>query len=334
MKKFSKQYRTFIVSKSKKRKRTKREYIPDRFNDKKEDIAVYHTFVPSSFDPFKNTDQVLLFFKDIKEKLGEASKNIEKRHVVFISFSELKYIQEASFLILLSIVRDYKPDNVTINYIAPKNKVLDRQIKQSGFMNYVNDYSKKNELVDYTKRNYILKDADIVDSEEWDNYVSESIEYLTGKPDTFPPLYDILTELSTNAFDHAFVKNKDAKPKWWFTFIKSKNKVSVIFLDNGHGILNTLKFKLSQKIDQLNNQTIIQKALNGEYRSRTKKNNRGQGLGYIKDQYSNGYVTSLEVITNSVKYDLDKNKVLNLKTEFTGTLYKFDVTKETVEKYG
>jgi hypothetical protein len=111
--------------------------------------------------------------------------------------------------------------------------------------------------------------------------------------------------------------------------IPEENKVKFCFVDNGRGILKTLRKKFPDKIATLIGgnlgNSIIKRAFEGEFGSRTKLSNRGRGLKAIKKGFELGYIKSLKVITNNVFYDFENGAVEELKEDFDGTFYFWEI---------
>ncbi len=71
-----------------------------------------------------------------------------------------------------------------------------------------------------------------------------------------------------------------------------------------------------------------------KYGSKSQKTNRNKGLPSIKNGFDIGLITKLKVLTNNVILHYGENNDSEIIKEkpFKGTLYRWELTKETIKK--
>src|SRR5690606_25185524 len=104
------------------------------------------------------------------------------------------------------------------------------------------------------------------------------------------------------------------------------------FVDNGEGILKTIKIRFKDRVSRIigmaNDGQLLREAFEGKFGSRTKLAYRGRGLPLIKKNFENGYIKNLVVISNNVFYDFTKGTFQILGTEFEGTFYFWELNED------
>jgi hypothetical protein len=65
-------------------------------------------------------------------------------------------------------------------------------------------------------------------------------------------------------------------------------------------------------------------ALQGEFRTQTKKRYRGKGLPSIYKNAKEGSISNLKIISNYGYINCENEELKNFKIKFSGTLYNWD----------
>ena len=111
------------------------------------------------------------------------------------------------------------------------------------------------------------------------------------------------------------------------------NLVKFAFVDNGEGILKTFRSGKLKKFLGLfkNDVDILDTAFKDGIKSRTGLSWRGKGLPTIYENYEDGYIKNLLVISNDIFLNFDAGIKRKLDNPFSGTYYYFEVD-QTCEK--
>lgn len=91
---------------------------------------------------------------------------------------------------------------------------------------------------------------------------------------------------------------------------------------------------MGDALNRRSSDEILKNAFVRKYGSRSHKVNRNKGLPSIKNGFDSGVIKNLKVLTNNVILHYGKDidsKVLN-KYPFKGTLYRWEINKETIKK--
>ena len=142
-------------------------------------------------------------------------------------------------------------------------------------------------------------------------------------------LNTLITELMGNAVEHGI---KDHDISWWLyhKYYSSGQKVNIVFLDMGNGILHSYKEAgLPEKYLYYNDESLLLAALNGELGSSTKMDGRGRGLPQIKNMVVKNQISDFILITNTVylQYEDERFITHRLQRCFYGTYYSFSVNR-------
>ena len=199
-------------------------------------------------------------------------------------------------------------------------------IINSGFLSLVKTNIKKPSNTKNANQIFTIG-KDSVDSHLIGQVVRDSMMYITGKREIYPPVYDNLLEISANSVEHA---NKNKLDKNWLISISlENNKVHFIVTDTGEGILATLKKKATEKLLDTftkGDAEVLHDVFMKLYQSITGEINRHKGLPIILDSFLEGYISDLVVVTNKVYYDFSTNKHRLLKRGFNGVMYSWTIS--------
>lgn len=276
---------------------------------------------PEVFDLSENSEEVLLFFADLESR---ASKG---KYPIFLNLKSVKKISRETIIYLLSRMTYYRSRNVKYHLAleVEKNSSIEDIIKKSGLLKFL-----KKHVEEHTYDEDIYS---IISGSNKDDYESELVsnkvmEFCYEKSNfTRQNLlfnYSMLVEGTKNAHEHAY-KIKDEDNTWWLAVVNSEKSLKFIVMDNGRGIVKTVRknFLLDMLIP---NYEILNDALTTEnYRSKTGIASRGNGLKSIYDQLGNHNISTLKVMTNDA-YFKDES-LIKLKSEFKGTMIIWEIDK-------
>jgi hypothetical protein len=278
--------------------------------------------IPPDFSMTSDLDGVIRFFhliNDIDKK---------KTKFVFFDFENVKKISHGSITILLSFIGWLRDHGIFSSGNYPTDPKTKKYFENSGFL----DFFKKMGTRSYEKgkNTIVARGKERTDSELTAKLIRTATETIWGSEDRNTKVQGMLVELMANTVNHAYVE-KNHQKGWYFSIdhVVNENKVKFCFVDNGSGILRTLHIKFADLIANFfggeTDSTILKKAFEGEFGSRTRLSNRGRGLKAIKKVFEQGYIKSLKVITNNVFYDLELGTARELNCYFNGTFYFWEI---------
>lgn len=280
---------------------------------------------PSVFVLRENADEVLEFIFKLKAHKTEWGN-------VFINLSNIEKITNGSIGLLLSVVNVLTKKKIDVAGDKPKNREARRILERSGFFNFVDGHveEENKQSID----TIITKGKDTVNQGATAKIVMNAMKTVTGKPMRNPPIQSMLIELMANSVNHAF-PNKGAKyqNKWVLAVSHdiAGRKVTFAFIDNGVGILETLKLSLTRHLRMIfkNNKDLLETAFEGRIGSRTGLTYRGRGLPSILKKFNSNQISELVVISNDVFLDFENGNKYLLKNQFSGTFYYWEVSTKS-----
>jgi hypothetical protein len=133
-----------------------------------------------------------------------------------------------------------------------------------------------------------------------------------------------------NSCDHAFKNIGSVRWHWSISHEDSNRLVKFSFVDNGRGLLATLKGGPLRRLVYMfkDDVDLVETAFRNGIHSRTGLTWRGKGLPTIFEAYEENYIRNLVVITNDVYIDFDKGIKRKLVTSFDGTYYYWVVDQQ------
>jgi hypothetical protein len=274
---------------------------------------------PVNYSLLDNTEEMLVFY----DKINDLAKT---GHRVFLDLRGVRNITYDALLYTLSLI-DYFNAKYEPFYIEG-NQPLDAQcakiFNESGFNKFVNT------------RTFTWPNIDVLSIERGEStepviaaevkkFSADHLKASSSQDMKSQNLYNTLVECMNNTVGHAYKDvSRSLKPKWWIIcyFDKLKGRVVFTFLDNGSGIPSTVRKNFLERVpSNTADGKLIVSALNGEFRSETRKKNRGLGLPEIYSYQKEKQIEDLVIISNKAKVVVgDDMKVTNLENKFHGTL--------------
>lgn len=283
---------------------------------------------PADFS-IDNLEKVLTFVNDTERDCTTSNVRILK-----VNLNNVEKIDSYAISLLLSMLNRLSYKNINYWGTYPDSPTAKDFIIESGFLDVMKTNIKRPSNRQTGNRIFMVG-KDSVDSHRIGKAVRESMEFVTGKKQAFPPVYDDMLEISANSVEHA---NKKRQEKNWLVSISQEgDKVHFILTDTGLGILATLKRKGPQKFkDALtikSDAEILYNVFNKAYQSATGEINRYKGLPIILESFTEGFVSELKVVTNKVFYDFTSNQSKELRYGFKGVLYSWTVSKNNYDNW-
>ena len=283
--------------------------------------------VPIDFSLLSNKEAVLEFFNFCK------LLNKKDCQVVHFSFDEVENIGSGSMTILLSICGWLNDQKISVSGSYPKNDAARDFLERSGFLRYFRAKIKKQ---NQDSNNAILeRGLDQTAARTTAKQVRLSMKTVWGEEFRNTKLQGMLIELMANTVNHAYKQHKYQKG-WYFsiTHEPEKNVVKFCFVDNGRGILNTIKIRFqdtfAKVFGDLDDALILEQAFDGKFGSRTRLSYRGRGLPVIRKNHSQSIIKNLKVISNNVFLDFETGEAHILKENFEGTFYYWELDKTCI----
>lgn len=290
---------------------------------------------PADFRLLKNTEECIEFFKKVRLRKGGIKDN-KGRLIIKLDLSLVEHIDFASTMMLDAICEELAstPPVCFVFGDSPKNENCSQYLKDSGFLN--NKYDKNGRKFsdsDLSMNMKIERGRAKIEDEDIRKVVGieERIcRHVTGKSGKKFCHINMIKEICGNTVDWSEAEHD----QWIYGAKFEKEKVIVVALDLGKGILESISRKffdiIKDKLENNSHVEILEGAYNRKYGSKSGRQNRNRGLPSIKYAHENGDIKDLVVITNNVLLDFsDSNNsrkfVSNKAQGFKGTLYSWRI---------
>lgn len=292
-----------------------------RHIDRKKKVTI---LCPANFSIINNCEEMLLLFKQIHD-------NVVKLNPTFLDMSYVKYMTTDAILYMLSRFNHYEDchDYKFFSGNLPNDQKCKSIIYHSGFYKYVTQL--KSVVTDKVSI-LSIEDGSLVDGVIAKKVLDFTRDAL-NKEDKFytRKIYETIIECMSNTNNHAY-DNTGNEKRWWLMALHDQENKKVIFtfLDNGFGIPTTIKRSfieiIKNKLSKLSDNLVVQhnklmlSALNGDFRTRTNLEHRGNGLPKIYSHSNNKIIEDLIIISNKGYVDCHNSNYIELNNTFHGTL--------------
>lgn len=292
---------------------------------------------PVNCSLIENTEDTLDF---INNSIGSITKN--NNRYILQDFSKVENITPDTILYMMSIIEDLQINDIPFSIQGKykdkkegKSRIL---FEESGFLEHLK--GKQDEIKNLQTEVLTIK----VGRDNQPQTAKEVVQYLRkwlnmDRIET-KPIYSILIECMTNTKNHAYKdKNKVEKEvnnhKWYLMAYHTDNNVHFVFLDNGNGIPQTLRWYWKDLFSGTKwyDSKLIESAMQGEIlRSQTGEVKRGKGLPKIYKTSKLSYIEELIIIANKGFVNCKNDTNAELKLKFKGTLISWKIKKNNNEK--
>ena len=314
-------YRDRIIEKRKKAFRKKVD------KNKYENIST-----PSNFSIINNPGPTLSFFKILRD-------NMIKYNPVYVDMSSINQMTTDALVYFIGVLQQLKTKLKVLRLKGsyPKDKKIKSLMETSGFLNYFE--TTEDVQFEPNKNTFEIKSGNSVDRLTVKNicqFVMKKFEIQKSKTSM---LYAIISEMMNNTKEHAYNSNENDYDNWiiFLRYYPNKKCIDFIFMDTGLGIPKTVHKKKDEKILKAiskiksigySESKIVKSALEGEFRTKTRHKYRGKGLPKIYKCVKIGYLLKFNLFSN--KACIVENREEDLSQEMNGTLYFWQLTKESV----
>lgn len=312
-----------------------KQYVK-RIKTKENNRDKFSVVAPKKFSIIYSYDETIAFFNSILDIL----KNNNRRLDIFFDISKVEFITNDAIMYTLALIKNLKSRkgfNYRFSGNSPRNEKANEIFRQSGFYKYVS--SSRISITPNENKIMICTDEKVNPRTAGSicKFVSDKLNI--DRSDS-AKLYEILIELMSNTFNHAYNNNDSLFDKVWYVYAEyHDDKVKCIFLDTGLGIAKTVYKKFREHLisffsDRDTDCDYVYSAFTGEtLRTRTKLPYRGNGLPHILSQCQDGLLKEFSVYSGHANGTyVDKNLQFEYKkSKFVGTLYYWEIRdKENV----
>lgn len=290
----------------------------------------YRAEAPLVFSFINNTEETAQMFS----YLIDAIKRGANKKRFFIDSAKVEEVTTDVVLYIIAIIRNIKISRIRQYVFAgnlPKVKEAEKVYIESGLDKYVR--SKKQELPANNSKMQIAsgKTTDSVFASQICKFIMEKFGVAKKKTQY---MYKTIIELMSNVVYHAYnMRDEIMYPEWYLYAEHTGNKIRLIFLDTGAGIATTVRKRVYERIT-MSDSRLIESAFNGEFRTETKKDNRGLGLPALKDYALENKFSSFLVISGKGGYRCEQNGEfvrLDFENLVYGTIYVIEIDKEIMK---
>ena len=292
---------------------------------RKNDIETITVTAPQNFSIINNADELSKFFEEITYYLKNHKKN---KVVVNFNLGPIEQVTIDAIMYLLAIIKNLQLNDLTRHKFEgnlPKNEPALSKFKESGFLNFVNSNVKK---VTANENKIAIRTGQSNDG----NILKEICDFVIERAKCTKAetkfLYPLMAEMMYNTHEHAY-GNKSITMKNWYIFVECEdNLIKTTFLDTGLGIPSTIKKRLGESLFKEREDKLLESALNGEFRSKTKLTYRNTGLPTIKDHAMKREILNLHIVSNKAYcYINEDNSVVRqeIESKVAGTIFYWEV---------
>ncbi len=271
---------------------------------------------------------------------NQAYKYYKKGHNVDYDLSDIIQFSPESIAVLAACIASIQfTQNMGSRGNLPKNYILRKVFKESGFFDHVNILNENLKAISKKSAQLLHK---VTNDKVETGIAKDACRYMMPKLnakyiDDLEPLYVIIIEAMQNTNNHASGKSKIEYDWWIYRYLdKSKGIVHFTFLDIGVGVFNSLPVmnflrRLKNTANISSNLDLVEDLLNGKIKSRTKRKDRGKGIPQIYEQSKDEMFKDFYILSNDILIDAKNDINLKLEEEFYGTLYYWTMEIKNIE---
>lgn len=284
---------------------------------------------PTVFSIVENPAETIDFFNRIISFMTK-KKTVSKE--LFIDIRDVTILRTDALMYLLAIMNNHDPKydrELRFSGNEPSNANVKKKFQESGFYNYVRPRG-------IVRLNKDTDNIQIVSGEDCDTENAKRVSDFVCKIAGISKrrcgfLYNTMIELMSNTHKHAYNDSGVLKPIWYcFAEHEGDGTISFTFMDTGSGIPSTVSKNFSEKVNILRlkeeNRYVIS-ALDGEFRTSTKMDNRGKGLPKIREFRTKDSFKELHIVSNKADVQVGKNDYVgrDMDKALQGTLYYWSI---------
>ncbi len=281
-------------------------------------------------------ENTLQYFERVYREIEKSP--VEQR--IFLNLEHVEMFTVDAVMYLLAFILNnplVKQKDLRLFGNMPKNVNAAKVLVKSGFLGYV-----KSDVP-------VFKDESAVkiisDDRTSKDLIKPVIVFAQNKINNAGKLlHTTLVELCGNVWYHAYtfpekrdntveIESDGDRPRWYLYAEALESKVHFVFLDTGSGIPTTVHKKLREKLREMlplvgmDHARLILSALEGNFRTSTRKTYRGKGLPEIRSNFGKNGLQNMVIVSNKGKCEFKDNeanaRMINFNTPLRGTLYSW-----------
>ncbi|EGJ72302.1 hypothetical protein Bcop_2132 [Bacteroides coprosuis DSM 18011] len=311
-----------------------------KFENPFKDYVKIHA--PNTLSFIDNSNEVVNFIDKLKHQFDLKNK-------VFVVLKDVQKITYDAIVVLLSIMVEFKSNRIAFNGDFPENKTARKILEESKFLQYLYEQFRESDRYHLGQKSSIHTHAwKDVDSELGSQLIRQATKTVWGEERRCQGVQRTLIELMLNTNNHADDSKKGEK-HWWLSVHHDtiQNKVSFAFIDFGVGVFTSLnnkrsnsKFygildKLKERVKYGNNAELLSLILDGTlHKTATNKPYHGKGLPGIQMALNRNQISNLNIITNNVHANVEKNDFQSISKSFSGTFVYWELNKNNISCHG
>lgn len=285
--------------------------------------------VPEIFSLYESPETVIRFINDTKDYIKSANYKCRTE----FNLQNVTSLDNGGIGMLLSLINFLSKHHVGSYGNAPTHEVSRELFYNSGFFDHVRmiqgKHARSNDV-------FIVQSGSSTNSSIISAESRKIMKHLTGVDNTsYKPVYSLIGEIVSNSVEHANPLRKDKN--WLLSVHYEPDKVKIMVLDIGLGIMATLRKKFHQKLFDVTTLTsdvqTLYNLFDKKYQSSTFESNRNKGLPKIKLCFDSNFISNLAVITNGVLLDFSGVRSKKLNANFQGTYYYWEVSRSNIESW-
>jgi hypothetical protein len=255
---------------------------------------------------------------------------------VFIDLAAVTEITPDAVAGLLAVINRVRTPGALISGNVPNHPQAKAIIESSGFRDYVRSAAYRpphpvlGALINRQQTSEAVEQR--FNQATATGLISFAMQKLTGSAGHHGPSYSVLGEAMLNTWNHATATTQKPEPWWASVYFDQKgDRACFTFIDQGVGIFKshrlTTILTLRHTFRMLNSADILRKILEGEIRSSTGIEGRGNGLPGMCNHCKAGRIRNLTVISNDAWGNVETDSYQQLPSPFAGTLLYWEVVK-------
>ena len=285
------------------------------------------TTVPAEFN-FSHIESVLAYINEIYKTSKQ--KLVTK---IWMDMRSVTNIDIFCLCLLISQINKLRNRHIICYGNYPENPKQRNFISESGFLKLIKTNLRVSGTQSYFNQMYMIG-KNSVDSDHILKSVKRCMKQLSGKEESYNPVFENMVEICANSVEHANQINED---KNWLVSISQESNgiIRFILTDTGEGMLRTLVKKRRDMFSDIANGRkdcdVLKRLFNGDYQSRTGETNLHLGLPEVYESFKAGFISNLQVLTNSVNYDFSTDGSTILSNEFMGVMITWTLSKTNID---
>lgn len=286
---------------------------------------------PKTLSICGDTNVALNYFAEVIDTI----KKCGLRDTLYFDLSEVEEITADAIMYLIALINNMRRIRLLSIMCAgnvPKASAPKRVIELCGFFKYVSSrtYKRPESSNQYMK----ISSGNNANGKLASSFCDFVQKANNSTLAATKRLYPMIVELMTNTHQHAYKTEAEAimMSNWYIFAQEMEDKIHFVFLDTGIGIPKTVAKNFWDRIRVLaltGEAMYLKSALEGAFRSETRKEYRGKGLPEIYSIARSHFIENLSIVSGKASCTVNGD-LINASTlgkNFEGTLFSWDIPK-------